>query len=273
MWWRFISSDSAHVSSDVLSSSPSSWSSFAASVYLLHIFFVTCHSFWFPVLSCSLLFWLTWFSFFWEKQYFYSNSHWIKYCLWPPPPPLTRPPCFFSALSSSDGSVFKGKYTPYWSTTFVTLLPSSYPCPELPADAHLHLFQPACLLCSSCPPCLQDPPLPLSPPPLPLSLTHPPTLLLRPTPTSFSFLLFKLSLSLFLGTDSRLRSLPEISWRRIKYDLSLTVKRISDHCVHCVWEYSPPSVSSSSPLYSSVTVLNPQVGAFAVEIVSCCCYS
>lgn len=53
MWWRFISSDSAHVSSDVLSSSPSSWSSFAASCLL--VAYILCDVS-FVLVSCSQLF-------------------------------------------------------------------------------------------------------------------------------------------------------------------------------------------------------------------------
>lgn len=52
MWWRFISSDSAHVSSDVLSSSPSSW---VHSCLRLLVAYILCDVS-FILVSCSQLF-------------------------------------------------------------------------------------------------------------------------------------------------------------------------------------------------------------------------
>ena len=76
----------------------------ANKMFALHFFFLSC---------------LVWLKFFLSrKQYFYSNSNWIKYCLWSPP---SHPiPCFFSCslLLWWIHTVLysKGKYTPYWST-------------------------------------------------------------------------------------------------------------------------------------------------------------
>lgn len=133
----------------------------------------------------SGLVWLKLVSFFQEKQYFYSSSNWIKYCLWPPPP-LPPDPLFLFLLSPSlmdpqwdtpRASILHigPRSLPLFPTPFRCLLPTPLvlnpfllPPPSLPP----HPSQPAC----SCPSRLQDVSRSLSfPPPLTFFFSCSPT--------------------------------------------------------------------------------------------------
>lgn len=159
---------------------------------------------WFPFprlllqISCLLfisffslvLFDFNWFLFS-RKQYFYSNSNWIKYCLWSSLP--TRSPVSFLAHSFSDGST--QCHTPRASILHIgprslPLLPTPYRFLPFPTPLILNLLPlpPPPSLPSPILACLPLflPVLPSGFPPLSLFFSPPLSPLIPPSSSSFS---------------------------------------------------------------------------------------
>lgn len=188
---------------------------------------------WFPFprlllqISCLLfisffslvLFDFNWFLFS-RKQYFYSNSNWIKYCLWSSLP--TRSPVSFLAHSFSDGST--QCHTPRASILHIgprslPLLPTPYRFLPFPTPLILNL-------------------LPLTPS-LP-SLTHPSLLASVP-----ARLAFRISSPFPLFFSSTFSSNP--SFLLFLLTLLLQLRSHISHSGSSSPQPRPPSLISTAP--------------------------